>query len=163
MREKVSNFRDKKNWFISEQAVFHSFLLIVKDMINILLYKYIYVYANVYKYSLKVLQEWGSNLKQVTWRMDWKKCLLLSGQYKIHNKLSAVTFKSLAYWKLEVAVPAFVAKTTYCSEIQSQRLTADKLSCFYYHYTNVFLQCVYTNVFLFHINYIKLNNSNYNK
>ena len=61
--------------------------------------------------------------------MDWKKCLLLSGQYKIHNKLSAVTFKSSVYWKWEVTVAAFVAKTIYCSEVQSQRLTADKLPC----------------------------------
>ena len=60
--------------------------------------------------------------------MDWKKCLLLPGQYKMHNKLTAVTFKSSLYWKLEVAVAAFVAKTTYCFEIQSQRLTAVFLS-----------------------------------
>ena len=56
--EKGSNIRDKawkKDLFISEQTVFHRILLIVKDMINILLYKYIYVYANVYKYSLKVI------------------------------------------------------------------------------------------------------------
>ena len=40
------------------------FLLIVKDMINILLYKYIYFHANVYKYSLKVLQEKRYIIKQ---------------------------------------------------------------------------------------------------
>ena len=39
------------------RRVFYRFLLIVKDMMNILLYKYIYFYVNVYKYSLHVLQE----------------------------------------------------------------------------------------------------------
>ena len=29
----------------------------LKDTMNILLYKYIYFYANVYKYGLKVFQE----------------------------------------------------------------------------------------------------------
>ena len=33
-------------------------------MINILLYKYIYFYANMYKYSLKVLQEKRYIIKQ---------------------------------------------------------------------------------------------------
>ena len=42
---------------ISEQTVFHRFRAIVKDMMNILLDKCIYFYANVYKYSLQVLQE----------------------------------------------------------------------------------------------------------
>ena len=43
--------------FFSEQTVFHRFLLIVKDMMSILLYKYIYFNTNMYKYILKGLQE----------------------------------------------------------------------------------------------------------
>ena len=42
---------------MSEQTFFHRFLLIGKDMMNVLLYKYTYFYTNVYKYSLKVLQK----------------------------------------------------------------------------------------------------------
>ena len=39
------------------RTVFHRFLIIVKELMNILLYNYIYFYANVYKYSLHVFQE----------------------------------------------------------------------------------------------------------
>ena len=75
-------------------------MLIVKDMMNILLSKYVYVYANVYKCSLKVLQEKRYKLSNVRLKLETnsvkaglKKALFLSGQYRIYDKLSAVTFR----------------------------------------------------------------------